>query len=123
MNGNKNDERLGMTERLMSRFARDAKPADSLDLSASDLGQNYPQHCPQPEREIAEPSPNPLGDPMTIRQVATFMSCSVWTVRQRYLPAGLPHFRLSRNGKLVFYRNQIVRWVLEKQRQKGGIIG
>ena len=67
-------------------------------------------------------SADALGDPLSIEEAARLIGCSVWTVRQRYVPAGLPHFRLSRTGKLVFYRNQIVRWVLEKQRQKGGTI-
>ncbi len=60
-----------------------------------------------------------LGEPLTITEVAQLMGCSVWTVRQRYLPSGLPYFRVGKVGKLTFYRNQIVRWILEKQRQRG----
>ena len=37
-----------------------------------------------------------------------------------YLPQGLPHFRSGPAGKLVFYRNQVVAWILQQQR-KGGI--
>jgi hypothetical protein len=33
------------------------------------------------------------------------------------LPSGLPYFRIGKAGKLTFYRNQIVRWILEKQQQ------
>jgi hypothetical protein len=39
----------------------------------------------------------------------------VWTVRQRYLPSGLPYFRFGKTGKITFYRNQIVQWILENQ--------
>ena len=56
---------------------------------------------------------------MTIREVARSLGCSAWTVRQRYLPQGLPHFRSGPQGKLVFFRHQVIRWILERQ-QKGG---
>jgi hypothetical protein len=88
--------------------AATARATETLDFPSSDPGQRNPQHYPQME----------LGEPMSIRQVAAVLGCSEWTVRQRYLPLGLPHFRLSRTGKLLFFHNQIVRWVLEKQRQK-----
>ena len=61
----------------------------------------------------------PLGEPLTIAEVARLIGCSTWTVRQRCLPFGLPHFRLGRAGKLLFYKEQVVRWIL-KQQQKGG---
>ena len=102
----------------------------SLDLSAPRLGQSYPQHCPYPEEGIPVPaSAEILGPPLTIRQVASLVGCSVWTIRQRYLPAGLPHFRLGRSGKLTFYRNQVTHWVLRQQahqqqvhrQKKGGV--
>lgn len=114
------------TERVMSRFDQVREAVNSLKVLSSGLGQNYPQHCPHPRAEpddgpTSDPLPDPLGRPMTIREVAGCLGCSVWTVRQQYLPAGLPHFRLSRTGKLLFFHNQIVRWVLERQRQKGGI--
>jgi hypothetical protein len=89
------------------------KPKQSLEIASVPLGQNCPSHYPHPDDQ--------LGEPMTIRDVAHLIGCSVWTVRQRYLPAGLPHFRLSRHGKLVFYRYQVVRWLLDRQRQKGGM--
>ncbi len=99
-----------------------AKVAETLDFSEVGLGQRNPQHCPYPDGEPEDRSANSLGEPMTIRDVAAVLGCSEWTVRQRLLPAGLPHFRLSRTGKLLFFHNQIVGWVLEKQRQKGGQI-
>ena len=64
-------------------------------------------------------SQDALGEPLTIAEVARLMGCSVWTVRQRHLPSGLPYFRNGKAGKLTFYRNQIIRWILERQRQKG----
>ncbi|HVB35581.1 MAG TPA: helix-turn-helix domain-containing protein [Patescibacteria group bacterium] len=63
---------------------------------------------------------NPLGEPLSIRQVAAILGCSAWTVRHRYIPDGLPHFRSGRMGKLVFFRTQVVHWILSQQK-KGGI--
>ena len=61
------------------------------------------------------PTQDALGEPLSIRQVAELIGCSVWTVRQRLMPSGLPYFRIGTAGKLTFYRNQVVRWVLNKQ--------
>ena len=76
-------------------------------------------------RRPSQPSQTPddqLGQPLSIRDVARMFGCSEWTVRQRLMRIGLPHFRLTPNGKVVFFYNQIVRWVLDRQRQKGGYI-
>ena len=59
-----------------------------------------------------------LGEPLTIGQVARLIGCSVWTVRQQCLRQGLPRFRASRSGRLIFYRNQVVRWLIEKQKER-----
>jgi len=59
-----------------------------------------------------------LGEPLTIVQVATLIGCSPWTVRQRHMRGGLPYFRAGVNGKLIFYKDQVVRWIESKQ--KGG---
>jgi len=61
-----------------------------------------------------------LGEPMGIREVAQLIGCSAWTVRQQHVRAGLPCFRSSPNGKLIFYKNQTIRWLLKEQ-QKGGM--
>ena len=62
-----------------------------------------------------------LGDAMTIKQVAKLVGCSSWTVRNKLVPAGLPHFRSSPSGKLTFFCEQVVAWVLARQNQtKGG---
>jgi hypothetical protein len=61
----------------------------------------------------------PLGLPLDLRQVAELIGCSPWTVRQTLIPRGLPHFRFGASGKLIFYRDQVVRWI-ENQQFKGG---
>ena len=53
-------------------------------------------------------------------QVAKLIGCSSWTVRQRHIRSGLPHFRAGTSGKLIFYRDQVVRWI--ESHQKGGKI-
>ena len=67
----------------------------------------------------ASPATDPLGEPLDIREVARLIGCSAWTVRQKYVPMGLPHLRSGPNGKLLFYKNQVIHWLLERQR-KGG---
>jgi len=62
-----------------------------------------------------------LGEAMTISQVAELFGCSEWTVRQKLVPAGLPHFRSTPSGKLTFFHEQVVAWIVERQKlQKGG---
>lgn len=95
-----------------SRFDDGEKPLASLDFSPDAIGQSYPARYPHPE--------DALGEPLTIREVAKLLGCSPWTVRHSYLPKGLPHLRAGPLGKLIFYRNQVVRWVLQRQR-KGGM--
>lgn len=58
-----------------------------------------------------------LGQPLSIREVALLLGCSAWTVRQRHLLNGLPHFRSGPSGKLVFFRHQVVAWILAQQAQ------
>ena len=109
-------------EGLKYGAAESAKAAETLEFSTSSPGQRNPQHCPHPEGASENEFGDLLGEPMTIRQVAKVFGCSEWTIRQQYLRKGLPHFRLSPRGKLLFFHNQIVRWVLGIQRQKGGMI-
>ena len=66
------------------------------------------------------PDEDPLGEALTIREVARLLGCSVWTVRNRHLGRGLPNFRIGGAGKLVFYRSQITRWILEQQAMHRG---
>jgi phage terminase Nu1 subunit (DNA packaging protein) len=62
-----------------------------------------------------------LGEPLGVYDAARLIGCSAWTVRQKHVRAGLPCFRSGPSGRLTFYRNQVVAWILEKQKeQKGG---
>ena len=75
---------------------------------------------PRAELPVGKPvadraAEDPLGEPLTIREVARLLGCSAWTVRQRYLARGLPYFRNGGTGKLVFYRAQVTQWILEQQ--------
>jgi hypothetical protein len=87
---------------------------ESRGFSSPQLGQRYPHHYPH--RADFDAADDPLGEPLTIHQVARLLGCSAWSVRHRYLPLGLPYFRIGRAGKLMFYRKQIVLWILEKQK-------
>jgi hypothetical protein len=94
-----------------------AKAAPLLDFSPTELGHSSPQPCPPPCPQPGEA--NPLGSPLSISDVAKLIGCSTWTIRQKYLPLGLPHFRPSPTGKLLFYKTQVIRWLI--RRQKGGM--
>ena len=104
--------------RLMPRrnSGRGAPPkaATVLDLSPPELGHSSPQCCPPhcPQRGDA----NPLGAPLSIREVAALIGCSTWTIRQKYLPLGLPHFRVGPTGKLLFYKTLVIRWLIRRQK-------
>jgi hypothetical protein len=102
-------------ERTLSGFGERGTGLQIQGLSPTGYGQSYPQYYPQ----SGTGSNEPLGAPLGIREVARLIGCSPWTVRQRYLPHGLPHLRSGPHGKLIFFRDQIVRWVLEYQK-KGG---
>jgi len=65
---------------------------------------------------------HPLGEPLTIDEVANLLGCSPWTVRQRYLRQGIPYLQARPRGKIVFFREQVVAWIQKRQRQKGGIV-
>jgi hypothetical protein len=113
-------------EQIMSAFAASQKGTETLDLARIGLGQRCPAPCPRSDppssREFPVPGVNEdrLGEAMTIRQVAQLLGCSIWTVRQQYMPHGLPHLRASAAGKLVFFREQVIDWILRQQKIKGG---
>lgn len=61
-----------------------------------------------------------LGEPISVREVGLLIGSSAWTVRNVWLPKGLPCLRSGPGGKLIFYREQVVAWILAQQ-QKGGV--
>jgi hypothetical protein len=104
-----------------SGFGDAGKRKDLLAFGPQDLGQNCPQQCPYRENAESGELPESLGEPLSIREVAELIGCSVWTIRQRYLRSGIPFVRFRPHGKLIFYRNQIIHWLLTEQ-QNGGTI-
>jgi hypothetical protein len=62
-----------------------------------------------------------LGEALSVYDAARLIGCSAWTVRQKHVKAGLPCFRTGPSGRMIFYRNQVTAWILERQKeQKGG---
>ena len=114
-----------MTDRKirMSGLAEAGKPLESLRISPAGLAQSWAKQWATrtgPEDRVpVEAHGERLGAPLSIRAVAAMLGCSPWTVRQRHIPEGLPHFRSGPNGKLVFFRDQVVAWIFHRQ-QKGG---
>lgn len=107
----------------MSGLTIDANPLAIQAIPPTSLGQSYPRQYPQHRgadgRVIEGRECSSLGLPLSIREVARMIGCSAWTIRQRHIPAGLPYFRAGSNGKLVFFRDQVIQWILQQQR-KGG---
>jgi AraC-like DNA-binding protein len=107
----------------LSDFSAGAKSTRNMDFSLSGLAENGArQSARSPKSDTARPALPELGQPLSIGEVASVLGCSEWTVRQRYMRQGLPYLRTSATGKLVFFRGQVIDWILERQqRQKGGI--
>jgi hypothetical protein len=116
----KNSGRLaeGVPNRHTSRFGKDASPAESLDFPAISRGQSCPQHCPYPDGPELGRNVSAIGEPMGIEDVARLLGCSPWTVRQKYLRQGLPYLRASAQGRFIFFRTQVIDWILEQQRKE-----
>jgi len=101
------------TERgTLSGFTQNANGMETKAIARTSLGQSYPRHYPGSE--------NLLGEPLSIKDVARVIGCSAWTVRQKFIPLGLPHLRSGPSGRLTFFSNQVVAWVLAQQQKKGG---
>jgi hypothetical protein len=113
-------------------LATGPKSARLRGFSALPRGKRFPPHCPPqrgpilrergasllpPGAAIGPPGAE-LGMPLSIRGVAYLIGCSPWTVRQTLIPQGLPHLRFTANGRLIFYRDQVIRWI-ENQQQGG----
>jgi hypothetical protein len=65
-----------------------------------------------------EPDLGRLGIPLSIGEVARLIGTSPWSVRQTLIPQGLPHLRFKANGRLIFYQDQVIRWI--ENQQEGG---
>ena len=105
-----------------SRFKNGGKPAETFRIGNFPPGQVDPKHGPYLDESVDTLVSSPLGEPLCIEDVAAFLGCSPWTVRQKYLPQGLPHLRASLSGKFVFFQHQVVNWILGRQakQRKGG---
>lgn len=102
--------------RYDSDFAAGPKSSRKLDSSPSGVGQSCPQDYPHRHGSL-------LGEALGIYETAQLLGCSPWTVRHKYLPQGLPHIRASSAGKIVFFRGQVIEWILKRQQhlKKGGM--
>lgn len=109
-------------KRYISDLLGAPKSFENLGDSPSRLAESWAKQLatrPEAEHGTDDPHNTLLGSPLSIRQVATMLGCSPWTVRQTHIPDGLPHFRSGANGKLIFFRNQVTAWILTQQ-TKGG---
>jgi hypothetical protein len=105
-----------MSNDTQVRNGRGAQGYEFQRLLESDPRAELPIAVPEAAPSPQSANQDLLGDPLSIREVARLLGCSVWTVRQRCLPQGLPYFRVAHSGKLMFYRSQVIRWILEKQK-------
>lgn len=99
-----------------NRAERGAGMAASFEFPSAGTRENRSEDSAQlqhkPRRRNQD---DPLGEALSIEEVAKLLGCSVWTVRKKCLPRGLPYFRIGMTGKLVFYRVQVTRWILDQQ--------
>ena len=106
------------TKLWMSDSGGAANRLEMQEISRSNLAQSGARQRARYSGETATPE-RPLGVPLSIHAVARMLGCSTWTVRQRHIPDGLPHFRSGPQGKLVFFEKQVVQWILNQQRRGG----
>lgn len=108
-----------MTEKdTQFRFRNCGETLGSSSVSLAPPRAELPEALPEAEGGERAVVDELLGEPLAIGEVARLIGCSVWTVRQQCLRQGLPHFRASRSGRLIFYRNQVVRWLIERQNER-----
>jgi len=86
---------------------------------ASSLSLHFFTQLPKPTGETGGGVANAIVGSATIVGVAALIGCSPWTVRQTLIRRGIPHFRSGASGRLIFYRDQVIRWICEQQ-SKGG---
>lgn len=109
-------------ERRVSGFAPGAKAFEIQRISESRVAESWARQSARGGAAEGTDAAvfDGLGAPLSIRDVARMLGCSPWTVRQQHIPSGLPHFRSGPQGKIVFFRGQVVQWVLRQQQRKGG---
>jgi len=56
-----------------------------------------------------------LGRPLTLQQVASMLGLSPWSVRQRWIPKGLPYVRAGASGRFIFFEREVERWLRQQQ--------
>jgi hypothetical protein len=107
---------------MESGIRRLPNAAELLEIMRPPIGQHCPTDCPTPPvatggQPAASGAEIRLGQPLNIRQVSLLLGCSPWSIRNTWIPKGLPHFRSGASSKLIFYEAQVVRWI---ERQQGG---
>ena len=102
-----------------ARFRNGGKTAEAFKIRKLPIEHIGPKHRLYPDKSVEALHGSPLGEPLCLEDVATLLGCSPWTVRQKYLPQGLPHLRASLSGKFIFFQHQIVNWILERQAKHG----
>jgi hypothetical protein len=96
------------------KFHASTEMLGSSSVSLVSPRAELPEALPAASRPKGKDEEDP-GEAIGVVEVAEIIGCSVWTVRHRCLKQGLPCFRPSRKGKVFFYRNQVIRWLIEKQ--------
>lgn len=110
--------------RKESGFAGAPKAAQVLEMMRPPVGQRCPTQKPMPEgaaraKTGSAAASDRLGSPLNIGQVAAMLGCSPWSIRNTWIPKGLPFFRSGASSRLIFFEAQVVRWI-EHQQAKGG---
>ena len=107
---------------IESGFAPSAKGPKTLEFSHPAPAQNgASESARSPEPESRPNATLGLGEALGVSEVACLLGCSAWTVRHKYLPQGLPHVRASAMGKIVFFKTQVIAWIVRRQQlTKGG---
>ena len=95
------------------------KPAVFRGLRPIALENHLPTHFPPPVArngpETGHSGPPAMGEPVGIQVAARLIGLSPWSIRHRLIPLGLPYFRSGASGKLIFYTDQLLRWIQQHQ--------
>jgi len=117
------DAEIGKLKRQGSSGANKQEPGD---LGRPALGSHEPRQKPKATGATCAPqtpgkASSELGPPLSIRQVAHLIGCCPWTVRQKWIPKGMPHVRTAgASGKFIFFEREVIAWL---RKQQGGTTG